>query len=377
MIIPFNKPLILGTEVKAMKDVIASGKLSDGGVFYKACQCWFEKHIGTKLAVPTPSCTASLEMALMLADIQHGDEVILPSFTFSSTATAIVLHGGIPVFIDSLPNTFNINEDLIVSAITNKTKAIIPVHYGGISCNMEKIMNIAQDYNLTVVEDAAQCIGARDTDKQSVGSKGHMSAFSFHETKNITCGEGGVLCINDDRFLERAEIVRDKGLNRQNFFRGLVDKYSWQDKGSSYLMSELSAAFLYSQLKEVRKVTQKRRKIWDIYYKALAELERKKKLQRPYISTGKKHNAHLFSILLPDEKKRESVQDYLNSHGIAAHPHYVPLHTSVAGKKFGIIGSSMVHVEDFSTRLLRLPIYYDMHKKDQESILKKIYEVLT
>ena len=376
MIIPFNKPLILGSEIDAIKNVIASGSLSGGGNFYRLCQKWFESNIGAKLVIPTPSCTASLEMALMLANLQQGDEVILPSYTFPSTATAIVLHGGIPVFIDSAPHSFNINEDLITSSINKKTKAIIPVHYGGVSCDMEKIMNIAQAYNLIVVEDAAQCIGAKDFDNQPVGYKGHMSAFSFHETKNITCGEGGVLCINDERFLDRAEIIRDKGTNRQKFFQGMTDKYSWQDKGSSYLMSEISAAYLYSQLKEVNKVTQKRNRIWNKYYKFLAILEEKKRLERPIILRNKKHNAHLFPILLPEEKILQKVKKNLDHHGITVCPHYVPLHSSIAGIRFGRLGSSMKYVDDFSKRLVRLPLYYSMQNKEQDYVLKKIYEVL-
>lgn len=374
-IIPFNKPLFLGKEKKYLEQVFEKNKFSGEGEFNSKCSKWFEKELSCLQAFPTPSCTASLEMAILIAGITNGDEVILPSYTFTSTATAIVMQGGIPVFIDSKEKTLNINENLIESAITNKTKAIMPVHYAGVSCEMTKINEIAKKYNLTVIEDAAQCTGAFYENKP-VGSMGDMSAFSFHETKNINCGEGGMLCINNPEFLERAEIIRDKGTNRRQFFRGQVDKYSWQDKGSSYLMSELQAAFLFAQLENVKEITQNRIETWNFYHASLEKLEKEEKLERPFIPSDCEHNAHIYYIILPTEEKREFLQTKLKEENIFAVSHYVPLHSSVAGKKFGRTASEMKVCESVSARLLRLPMYYGITQEEKQKVINVINKSL-
>jgi dTDP-4-amino-4,6-dideoxygalactose transaminase len=314
-------------------------------------------------------------MGLMLIGIEPEDEVIMPSFTFTSATTAITLHGGTPIFIDSHPDTLNMDEDLIEGAITPKTKAIMPMHYGGLSCNMEKIMAIAKKHKLIVLDDAAQCIGAYYNNKP-VGSEGHMSAFSFHETKNIICGEGGMLCINDEHFIEKAEIARDKGTNRQQFFRGTVDKYSWQEKGSSYLMSELQAAFLSTQLEKEKEITKNRLETWQFYHNHLKKLEEQNKLQRPITPEQYKHNAHLYYILLPTEHDREKLQKHLKEKGITASPHYVPLHSSKGGKKFGRLGSKTKHVDDFANRLLRLPFYYGLKNDEKSYVIEQVEKFL-
>ena len=373
MKVSFNTPLVLGEEIDNIKQAVSLKELSGSHNFYQKCSNWFNENIGCKLAIPTPSCTAALEMGLMLIGIEPGDEVILPSFTFTSTATAVVLHGGIPIFIDSRLDTLNLNENLIEKAITPKTKAIIPMHYGSLSCDMEKIMGIAKKHDLIVLEDAAQCIGAL-FNRNPVGSQGHMSAFSFHETKNITCGEGGMLCINDDRFIQKAEITRDKGTNRQQFYRRETDKYSWQDKGSSYLMSELQAAFLYAQLKKEKEITKNRLETWGFYHNNLKSLEEQNKLRRPIITKNSEHNAHLYYILLPTDQERKNLQNYLKSKDISAVPHYSPLHSSKGGKKFGKSGSEMTNVNSFNQRLLRLPLYYNLKNDEKSYVIEKIKE---
>ncbi len=375
MKVPFNIPAILGTEIDVIKDVLESQKLSGNGVFSKKCDDWFKENLGCHGAIPVPSGTAALEMGLMLANISHGDEVILPSHTFTSTATAIVLHGGVPVFVDAEPETLNINTALIEQAITPKTKAIIPVHYAGVSCDMHHIMKIAKQYNLTILEDAAQCISARDQNGM-VGSQGHMSIFSFHETKNITCGEGGMLCINDPSLWERAEIIRDKGTNRQKFFRGQVDKYSWQDKGSSYLMSELQAGYLYAQLQACEKIIQDRLETWNFYHRALEDMQNQGKLRRPIIPEGAAHNAHVYYILLPSDEERKHVQKSLNDQGVNAVTHYVPLHSSDAGKKYGYVAGEMSETDDFTSRLLRLPLFYGLAQEQRDHVIKTLLKAL-
>ncbi len=373
--IPFNIPLVLGAEIDVVQDAIKSQALSGNGKYSNKCTKWFQENLGCELAVPTPSCTAALEMGLMLIGIEPGDEVILPSFTFTSTATAIALHGGVPVFIDSREDTLNINEDLIEAAITPKTKAIMPVHYNGVSCNMKRIMAIAEVHNLVVLEDAAQCIWAFDSNRP-LGSQGHMSAFSFHETKNITCGEGGMLCINQEHFVERAEVVRDKGTNRQQFFRGIVDKYSWQDKGGAYLMSELQAAYLSVQLEAVEMVTNNRRSTWSFYHEALGDLEKRGYLRRPVAPDKALHNAHLYHILLPNEDKRGALQHALSEQGVYAAPHYVPLHSAPGGLKFGRRGSQIKITDDFAGRLLRLPLYYGISEEQKGRVIESVVKIL-
>jgi dTDP-4-amino-4,6-dideoxygalactose transaminase len=373
MTILFNKFLHLGNEIDNLKIAVEESRLSGDGQFNKKCSEWFKQYLSCQGAFLTPSCTAALEMGLMLAGIEPGDEVILPSFTFTSTATAIVLHGGVPVFIDCHPETLNINENLIEAAITNKTKVIMPVHYAGVSCHMKKIMAIAKKHSLIVLEDAAQCIDAYQEGKP-VGSQGHMSAFSFHDTKNITCGEGGVLCINDSRFVDQAEISREKGSNRQQFFRGEVDKYSWQDKGGSYLMSELQAAYLFAQLEMLSTITQDRVNTWNTYHDGLASLDASHKLQRPTPDAGAQHNAHLYYLILPDAKTREGLYQHLKKHNIHATAHYVPLHTSPAGQRFGRDGSEISVCTDLSDRLLRLPLFYGLTQDEANQVVDSVRE---
>jgi dTDP-4-amino-4,6-dideoxygalactose transaminase len=296
-----------------------------------------------------------------LADIQPGDEVILPSYTFVSTANAFVIRGAVPVFVDIRPDTLNIDETQIEAAITSKTKAIVPVHYAGISCEMDTIMAIAKKHNLLVIEDAAQ--GILSTYKgKALGTLGHLGAYSFHETKNIISGEGGALLINDDRFSERAEIIREKGTNRSLFFRGQVDKYTWVDIGSSYLPGEVIAAFLWAQMEEAEEITRRRLAIWDRYHEALIFLEQTEKIRRPILPEGCRHNAHMYHILLDSSDARSQLIDHLKSHNIDAVFHYVPLHSAPAGLKYGRAASDLKHTNDLSDRLLRLPLWVGLEE---------------
>lgn len=369
MHVPFNVPLVLGTELEHVQDAISSKKLAEGK-YANLCRQWFVDHVGCKEAVLTPSCTSALEMAMILLDLQPGDEVILPSYTFTSSATSIVMSQGTPVFVDVEPGTLNMNPELIEQAITDKTKAIMPVHYAGKACNMEAINEIANANDIFVIPDAAQSLGSKCNTKP-VPAFGHMSCISFHETKNTTCGEGGVLCIQDEKFVERAKIVRDKGTNRAQFFEGMVDKYSWKDKGSSFLVSELQAAYLYAQLLQLETITQKRLEIWNQYHKAFAPLEQKELLERPGYEAST-HNGHLYYILLPNREKRSELQAYLKEKNIHAVMHYVSLHTSEAGMKFGKVGSSMDVTDSISGRLLRLPMFFGMTQEQQEAVIQAV-----
>lgn len=367
--IPYNKPLYFGSEDIYIQKVIKNKKFSGDGPFSKECAKILEKHIGCKKAFLTPSCTASLEMALMVMDLQPGDEVILPSYTFTSTATAVVLHQAVPVFVDSCADTINIDPVLIEAAITPKTKAIIPVHYAGVSCDMDKIMAMANKYGLVVIEDAAHGIGAQDhTDGRPIGSKGHMSAFSFHETKNISCGEGGALCINDERFVKIAEIAQEKGTNRSAFFRGEVDKYSWQGKGSSYLLNEFSAAMLLKQLEKVTEISAKRMWVCKKYYEALKALESDQTFRLPQNFTHFS-NGHIFYLKLNSGKAASKFRKYMLENGVLTTAHYVPLHSSIAGKKYGRFGSTMAIADKISQTLIRLPLFYDLTESEVDEII--------
>ncbi len=357
-----------GRELWYIAQAHSNGHLAGDGMFTKKCHEWLKERTGTHKALLTHSCTAALEMAAILAEIQPGDEVIMPSYTFVSTANAFVLRGGVPVFVDIRPDTLNIDETLIAAAITPKTKAIVPVHYAGVACEMDVIMEIAQDNRLLVIEDAAQ--GIMSTYKgKPLGSIGHMGAYSFHETKNIISGEGGALLINDARFAERAEITREKGTNRSQFFRGQVDKYTWLDIGSSFLPGEVIAAFLWAQLEEAQSIKQMRLNIWQKYHEALAPLELAGVLRRPIISNDCGHNAHMFYILLESLKQRAAIISKLNEQGVNAVFHYVPLHSSPAGKKYGRVSGEMKNTEDLSDRLLRLPLWIGMADEQQVIIL--------
>lgn len=372
--IPFNKPPILGNEEKLIAEAIRNEKLSGNGPFTQRCHEWFEKRLGCEKALLTPSCTHALEMAAILIDIQPGDEVIMPSYTFVSTANAFVLRGAKIVFVDIRPDTMNINENLIEEAIAEKTKAIVPVHYAGVSCEMDTIMDIANRHNLFVIEDAAQ--GMMSTYKgRPLGTIGHFGTYSFHETKNYTSGgEGGLLIINDERFTERAEIIREKGTNRSQFFRGMVDKYSWVDVGSSYLPSELQAAYLWGQLEKADEINEKRLKIWHTYYELLKPLADSEDLQLPYILPHCEHNAHMFYIKVKDLRQRTSLIEHMKKEGISATFHYVPLHSSQAGEKFGRLHGDDSFTTKESERLLRLPLFYSLNKQQQYKIIGSILE---
>lgn len=372
--IPFNKPFTTGHELKYIQEAIANGHLSGDGEFTQKCHAWLESRIGCHRAFLTHSCTAALEMAAILVDIQPGDEVIMPSYTFVSTANAFVLRGGVPVFVDIRPDTLNIDESKIEAAITPKTKAIVPVHYAGVGCEMDVIMEIANKYNLIVVEDAAQAILA-NYKGQPLGSIGHLATLSFHETKNILSGEGGALLINDSRFIERAEIIREKGTNRSSFFRGELDKYTWVDIGSSYLPSEITAAFLWTQMEQAVPITQRRLALWNTYSKGLLSLEKQGKLRLPIIPKHCAHNAHLYYILLPSLAFRNLLISGLRGNGINSIFHYVPLHDSPAGKKYGRTSGNMEWTESLSQRLVRLPLWLGMEEKIEYTI-QLICEVL-
>jgi dTDP-4-amino-4,6-dideoxygalactose transaminase len=354
--IPFNKPYMTGRELWYIAQAHANGHLAGDGMFTKKCHAWLEARTGAYKALLTHSCTAALEMAAILADIKPGDEVIMPSFTFVSTANAFVLRGGVPVFVDIRPDTRNIDETKIEAAVTPRTRAIVPVHYAGVACEMDAIMEIARRHDLLVIEDAAQ--GIMSTYKgKPLGAIGHMGAYSFHETKNIISGEGGALLINDERFSERAEIIREKGTNRSQFFRGQVDKYTWVDIGSSYLPGEVIAAFLWAQMEEADQITARRLAIWSVYHQALARLEADGKLHRPVVTKECSHNAHMYYIVLPSLEARTRVIAQMRAAGINPVFHYVPLHEAPYGKIHGRAHGDLPVTRTTSDCLLRLPLW--------------------
>src|ERR1039457_3784557 len=359
--IPFNKPFIIGRELSLIADAVAQGHLSGDGPYTKLCHLWFEHMLGCRKALLTHSCTGALEMAAMLCNIQGGDEVILTSYSFVSTANAFVPRGAVPVFVDIRPDTLNIDENLIEAAITARTKVIIPVHYAGVPCEMDRIMAIAAKHELMVVEDAAQALLSTYKGK-ALGSIGHFGCLSFHETKNIISGEGGALLINDARFTDRAEIIREKGTNRSQFFRGEVDKYTWVDIGSSYLPSELVSAFLYAQLEHSDEIIAKRRSICTAYATQLAPLQQASLLR--IADFDENSNGHLFYVLLDSLTTRTRMIAHLKAQNIHPVFHYVPLHSSPAGRRYGREGSSMQVTDDLSERLLRLPLFYEMNADD-------------
>ena len=354
--IPFNKPYMTGRELSYIAQAHANGHLAGNGEFSKRCCAWLERRIGAQKALLTHSCTAALEMAAILSGVGPGDEVIMPSFTFVSTANAFVLRGATPVFVDVVPDTLNIDPSKIEPAITSRTKAIVPVHYAGVGCDMEAIMDIAGRHDLVVIEDAAQGLLA-DYRGRPLGSIGHMAALSFHETKNIISGEGGALLLNDPRYIDRAEIVWEKGTNRSQFFRGQVDKYTWVDLGSSYLPGEIIAAFLWAQMEEADAITARRMAIWGQYHEALEESDRSGKLRRPIIPQDRAHNAHMYYVLLPDLDRRTAFIDELKAAGIQSVFHYIPLHTSPFGRSAGRSVGDMSVTDDSSERLVRLPLW--------------------
>ena len=356
--IPFNRPFIAGKELYYIAQAVTYGNIAGDGFFTKACAKWMEQHFGIARVLMTPSCTASLEMAAQLCQFRPGDEVILPSYTFVSTASAFVRMGAKLVFVDIRPDTLNIDEELIEAAITANTKAICVVHYAGVACEMNRIMEIARRHNLTVVEDAAQGVNA-SYEGRALGSIGDIGCYSFHETKNVICGEGGALCVNDLRLESRAEIIRDKGTNRQRFFRGEIDKYTWVEVGSSYVPSEICSAFLYAQLEEIDQITARRREIYLRYQEALAIWCQRGVLQLPTIPSNCNSNYHLFYAILPSQTARDSALADLRNEGIQAVFHYVPLHSSPKGRE--LVGAvSLPVTEDLSARLLRMPLFYTM-----------------
>jgi dTDP-4-amino-4,6-dideoxygalactose transaminase len=359
--IPFNKPYMTGKELWYISQAHADGHLAGDGQFTRKCNRWLEQRIGSRKALLTHSCTAALEMAAILADIGPGDEVILPSYTFVSTANAFVLRGAVPVFVDVRPDTLNIDERKIEAAITRRTRAIVPVHYAGVGCAMDAIMEIARRHDLIVIEDAAQ--GIMSTYKgRPLGSIGHLAALSFHETKNIISGEGGALLVNDERFAERAEIVREKGTNRSQFFRGQVDKYTWVDIGSSYLTGEIVAAFLWAQMEEADAINNRRLAIWQAYHDGLAGCETARKVRRPSVPPDCAHNAHMYYLLLPNLKARTAFIDSLRMRSVHAVFHYVPLHSSPYGRTVGRTCGEMSVTDDAGERLVRLPLWLGLEE---------------
>lgn len=369
MDIPFNKPFLTGNETKYIEKAVLSQKISGDGNYTKLCHEFFQNRYGFKKALLTTSCTDALEMAAILLDIKEGDEVIIPSYTFVSTANAFVLRGAKIVFIDSNKDHPNMNVDLIENLITDKTKAIVPVHYAGMACEMDKIMSIAKKYNLFVVEDAAQAVDSFYKGKP-LGSFGHMSTFSFHETKNIICGEGGMLVINDDRFIERAEIIREKGTNRSQFSRGEVNKYGWMDIGSSFLPSDVIAAFLYAQLEKIEEIQAKRKFIWEKYYSELKHLEDKGIIELPKLPSDCTNNAHLFFLIIQSLEERNNYLDYMRNNGVHPVFHYLSLHKSPY-YEYKHDGRELIESDRYTNTLVRLPLFFSLENKEIEYIIEK------
>ena len=370
--IPFNVPPFVGFETEYITSAICNRKICGDGDFTKRCSKWLEQCVGGAKALLTTSCTHALEMAALLCGIAPGDEVIMPSYTFVSTANAFVLRGAKIVFVDIRPDTMNIDENLIEAAITERTRVVVPVHYAGVSCEMDKINAIAHKYDLFVVEDAAQAITSTYKGKKC-GNLSNFGCFSFHETKNVSCGEGGAIIIRDKKIAERAEIIREKGTNRSMFFRGEIDKYSWVDQGSSYLPSELNAAYLLAQFELVEQIMRDRMESWNFYFGELSELSERGLVELPYIPPDCEHNAHMFYIKVKDIEERTGLISYLKKNGIHAVFHYVPLHSATAGLRFSRFVGEDKYTTKESERLLRLPLYYDMTQDDKVSVVDALY----
>lgn len=371
--IPFNKPPYTGNEEQYILEAARSDAMAGDGHFSKKCEKWFEQHFNVTKCLLTPNCTQALEMAAILLDIQPGDEVIMPSYTFVSTANAFVLRGAKVVFVDIRKDTMNIDEKKISSAITNKTKAIVVVHYAGIACEMDTIMDIAKANNLFVVEDAAQGVMSSYKGK-SLGTIGHLGAYSFHETKNYTSGgEGGLLLINDSLFTERAEVIREKGTNRSKFFRGMIDKYSWVDVGSSYLPCELQAAYLWGQLENADMINKKRLSLWQRYLSNLSSLQKSDDLSLPFIPNNCIHNAHMFYVKVKDINIRSNFISHLKKQNITSVFHYIPLHSAEAGLKYGSFSGKDEYTTTESERVIRLPMYFSLSLDDVDNICNHIH----
>ena len=369
MNIPFNKPPLVGNEYKYIQEALVSGKLSGDGTFSKKCTDWFETRLYPSKVLLTPNCTQALEMAAILIDIIQGDEVIMPSYTFVSTANAFVLRGAKVKFVDVEPSTMNIDDALIEAAITDRTKAIVIVHYAGVSCDMNNVMKIARKYDLFVIEDAAQAMMST-FENRALGTIGDLGTFSFHETKNYTSGgEGGLLIINNTSFFKRAEIIREKGTNRSQFFRGMIDKYTWQDVGSSYLPSELQAAYLFSQLEGAEIINRNRLTTWGCYNDAFQDEQIKGLVQLTKIPADSEHNGHMFYLILRTKEERGAFISHMKSQGILAVFHYVPLHSSPAGRKFGSFVGDDMYTSSLSDRLVSLPLYFEITKDDLTNVI--------
>ena len=372
--IPFNRPYLTGQEMDYLLEAQASGVLAGDGAFTKRCNAWLEGATGTAKALLTHSCTAALEMAALLFDIKPGDEIIMPSYTFVSTANAFVLRGGVPVFVDIRPDTLNLDEALLEGAITSRTRAIVPVHYAGVGCEMDTIMAIASRHGLAVLEDAAQ--GAMATYKgRPLGSIGTLGALSFHETKNVISGEGGALLVNDRRLVDRAEVIREKGTNRARFYRGEVDKYTWEDVGSSFLPGEIVAAFLWAQLQRAQEITDARLALWARYHEAFADPETQGVIRRPILPDSCEHNAHMYYLLLAPDIDRDLTLDRLRVRGVRSVFHYVPLHSSPAGKRYGRVYATVPVTDDVAARLIRLPIWVGMSDNDQARVIESVMHI--
>lgn len=373
MMISFNEPPFTGKELQYIREAIDNHKICGDGIFTKKCNEWFEKKTGTKKALLTTSCTHATEMAALLLDIKEGDEVIMPSYTFVSTADAFVMRGAKAVFVDIRPDTMNIDEKLIEDAITEKTRAIVPVHYAGVSCEMDTIMDIANRHGLAVVEDAAQ--GVMSTYKgRALGTFGDYGCFSFHETKNYSMGEGGALLIRNEENVEMAEIIREKGTNRTKFYRGEIDKYTWVEGGSSYLPGDLNAAYLWAQLEMADEINNNRLETWNHYYSGLQELKEREYIDLPVIPDGCIHNAHMFYIKVKNIDERSELIKFLKDKEILTVFHYIPLHISPAGKKYGRFAGEDVYTTKESERLLRLPLYYGLEEDEASYIVESVKE---
>ena len=372
--IPFNKPYMTGRELGYIERAHANHKLAGDGPFTRICHDWLERETGARRALLTHSCTAALEMAAILSEAGPGDEVIMPSFTFVATANAFVLRGATPVFVDIRPDTLNLDESQVEAAVTSRTRAIVPIHYAGVGCAMDELMDVAARHGLLVIEDAAQGIMARYKDRP-LGSIGQMAALSFHETKNVQSGEGGALLLNDDKLVERAEIIREKGTDRSRFFRGQVDKYTWVDIGSSFLPGEIIAAFLAAQLEAAAEVTRRRIAIWERYHAAFAELEAAGLVRRPVIAPDCTHNGHIYYLLLPSLAARTGFMQALHRHGVSTVFHYIPLHSSPGGRRFGRAAGALPVTDDLSERLVRLPLWVGF-EDFQEQVIAAVVEVI-
>jgi dTDP-4-amino-4,6-dideoxygalactose transaminase len=367
--VPFNRPFVSGRELDYLERAIAARDLAGGGEFTQRCQEWLREATGSSLALLSHSATGALEAAMMLAELGPGDEAIMPSFGYPTMATAVVRQGARPVFVEIDPATLNVDPEQVAAAVGERTKAIVAVHYGGVACEMERLGEVAASHDLTLVEDAAHCLLA-EQDGRALGAIGDLGAISFHETKNVTCGEGGVLLVNEPALAERAQVIWDKGTNRSQFLRGEVDRYTWVDVGSSFGASDLTAAFLLAQLEAAAEVTARRRTTWDRYHAAFEELEREGRAQRPATPPGSLHNGHVYYLVLPSEEIRSAFIARLREQGIATVFHFVPLHSSPAGQRFGRVEGPLDHTAEMAGRLVRLPLFAELGAAEVERVIE-------